>query len=242
MTLHSEAVRLDQVQFAWPKSPHLVIDIEQLTVKTNQHVFIKGPSGSGKSTLLSLLTGMMTPQTGEIHLLGHNLGQLTQAQRDQFRSHHIGYIFQQFNLLPYLSVIENVLLPCRFSHLRQRQTTHNHHTAEQQAEQLLHRLQLPADCFQRSVNQLSIGQQQRVAAARALIGQPELIIADEPTSSLDADNRQVFIELLLEEANQSGATVLFVSHDASLQRYFERCIDLTDINRVNPFTSAEKLS
>ncbi len=239
MASHSHAVELRQIRFTWPKQDSPVLDIDQLSIPSQQHVFIKGPSGSGKSTLLSLLTGMTQAQHGEAIILGKSLSGLSQAQRDQFRSDHIGYIFQQFNLLPYLSVIENVLLPCRFSS-RRKKKAQQHGSMEQQARQLLSRLHLPEDYFQRSVNELSIGQQQRVAAARALIGQPELLIADEPTSSLDQDNRQAFIELLIEEANRSGATVIFVSHDASLQTYFDRCIELPALNQSTQTATQER--
>lgn len=232
MASTSCAIHLDKVRFAWPKQAKPVIAIDCLTIAAQQHVFIKGPSGSGKSTLLNLITGMVQPQSGQITLLEQNIGSLSPSQRDQFRSDHIGYIFQQFNLLPYLSVIENVLLPCRFSHRRKQNTLASGLSLEQHAEQLLTRLHLPQNCFSQSVNQLSIGQQQRVAAARALIGQPELIIADEPTSSLDSDNRQAFIELLIEEANRSAATVIFVSHDTSLQTYFDSVIELFSINQA----------
>lgn len=226
------AIQLNQVCFSWPKQLNPTIEIADLKVEEKQHVFIKGPSGCGKSTLLSLLTGIVTPQSGTIELLGTSLSSLSQSQRDQFRSDHIGYIFQQFNLLPYLSVLENVLLPCRFSKTR-RDKVESKQELELQAKQLLTRLHLPESCFHQAINTLSIGQQQRVAAARALIGQPELIIADEPTSSLDSDNRQAFIELLIEEANRTGASVIFVSHDAALQSYFDVCIDLPRLNTAN---------
>ncbi|OEF23041.1 ABC transporter ATP-binding protein [Vibrio rumoiensis] len=229
------AIQLSQIQFAWPKQDTPTLLIDELTIPTQQHVFIKGPSGCGKSTLLSLLTGIITPQSGKITVLGQPLNQLNQARRDQFRSHHIGYIFQQFNLLPYLSVIDNVLLPCRFSKIRKQRALQSGSTLIEQAKQLLQRLHLPESVFERPISDLSIGQQQRVAAARALIGQPEIIIADEPTSALDHDNRQAFIELLIEEANRSQASVIFVSHDSSLQAYFDRTIDLMTINSTSNF-------
>lgn len=225
------AIELKQVSFTWPKQTTPTLVIEHLSIQPQQHVFIQGPSGCGKSTLLSLLTGIITPQSGQVSILNHSLSDLSQAQRDQFRAQHIGYIFQQFNLLPYLSVIENVLLPCRFSLQRKKKAEQQHQHLEQQAQQLLHRLHLPSNCFHQPINELSIGQQQRVAAARALIGQPELIIADEPTSALDQDNRQAFIELLIEEANHSGATVIFVSHDSSLRSYFNLHVDLPTLNQ-----------
>ncbi|WP_089140029.1 ABC transporter ATP-binding protein [Vibrio rumoiensis] len=229
----SLAIELKQVSFTWPKQATPTLVIDYLSIPLQQHVFIQGPSGCGKSTLLSLLTGIITPQVGQIDILNRALNGLSQSQRDQFRAQHIGYIFQQFNLLPYLSVLENVLLPCRFSQARKAKAEQQSESLAQQATQLLTRLHLPASCFDRPINELSIGQQQRVAAARALIGQPELIIADEPTSALDPENRQAFIELLLEEANRSAATVIFVSHDSNLRRYFNVHVDLPTMNQVN---------
>lgn len=227
------AIELKQVNFTWPKQTTPTLVIEQLAIEPQQHVFIQGPSGCGKSTLLSLLTGIMIPQSGHISILETRLNRLSQAERDKFRARHIGYIFQQFNLLPYLSVLENVLLPCRFSRERKAKAERQNQSLEQQAKQLLTRLHLPTECFARPINELSIGQQQRVAAARALIGQPEIIIADEPTSALDQDNRQAFIQLLIEEANLSGATVIFVSHDSSLRPYFDVHVDLPAINQAS---------
>jgi len=184
--------------------------------------------------LLALLGGVLSPNSGQISLLEQPLGGLTAAQRDRFRANHVGFIFQLFNLLPYLSVLDNVTLPCRFSDRRQDAATQAQGSLEQEARRLLASLGLKQEgLLQRRVTELSIGQQQRVAAARALIGAPELLIADEPTSSLDADNRASFIELVLEECNKTGATVLFVSHDKILGQYFHRQLDMADINRAN---------
>jgi putative ABC transport system ATP-binding protein len=197
-------------------------------------VFIKGPSGSGKSTLLGLLTGIISPQQGNVSILNTDLNQLKQHQKDRFRADHIGYIFQQFNLLPYLSVIDNVILPCHFSPQRKRKAGSALKTA---AINLLQRLHLDKTLLDKPVIELSIGQQQRVAAARALIGHPELLIADEPTSALDQDNRTAFIELLMEEVSQTGSSLIFVSHDATLESLFSRTINLTELNQSIPSAS-----
>jgi len=222
-------IQLSQVTFQWPNSDSTTLDIEQLNVTANEHIFIKGPSGCGKSTLLSLLTGINTATQGEVELLGTNLSQLTSSQRDSFRADNIGYIFQQFNLLPYLSVVENVILPCQFSAQRKKNVSGS---LIERANQLLDKLHLPRAVRQKPVIDLSIGQQQRVAAARALIGEPKIIIADEPTSALDYDNRSAFIELLMEEANRVGSTLIFVSHDPTLETLFERVIHLPTLNRA----------
>ncbi len=227
---HSSAViQLHDVKFNWAKTTPPVIDIRELVINRGEHLFVKGPSGCGKSTLLSLLTGINTTTSGQVSILGTELNQLKPQQRDQFRADNIGYIFQQFNLLPYLSVIENVILPCHFSSPRR-----NNVPGELKAagEQLLTRLKLSHDLINKPVIELSIGQQQRVAAARALIGAPQLLIADEPTSALDFDTRSAFIELLLEEANRVNSTVVFVSHDHTLEEEFTRTVSLPQINRA----------
>lgn len=231
-TASQQVINLHNVQFTWSNnaSPTLVID--QLQVDRGEHLFIKGPSGCGKSTLLGLLTGINQTQTGSVTVLGQDLSGLSSRQRDRFRADNIGYIFQQFNLLPYLSVIENVTLPCRFSKQRLARVNGN---LEQRAVELLTKLHLSPNLLHKPVVELSIGQQQRVAAARALIGNPPLIIADEPTSSLDHDNRSAFIELLLEQANQVDATLVFVSHDPTLEPLFDRNLDLRQVNRAGEY-------
>lgn len=225
----SAVITLEQVTYRWPKASQSTLDIPELTVKAGEHLFIKGPSGCGKSTLLSLLTGINVATSGQVSVLNQPLEKLTGSERDRFRSDHIGYIFQQFNLLPYLSVIENVVLPCQFSLLRR---TNVAGQAKQKATELLHRLRLPQELLHKPVIELSIGQQQRVAAARALIGEPSIVIADEPTSALDFDTRTLFIELLLEEADRVGSTLVFVSHDPTLEKMFKRSVYLPELNRA----------
>ncbi|WP_241033853.1 ABC transporter ATP-binding protein [Vibrio maerlii] len=224
-----DIIQLKDVVFHWDAKKAPTIQIDELTIVQGQHTFIKGPSGCGKSTLLGLLTGINQAQSGKISILGQNLSHLKASKRDRFRADHIGYIFQQFNLLPYLSVIDNVLLPCQFSKYRESNTPA---PMQDKARELLSSLKLPSELFEQPVIELSIGQQQRVAAARALIGMPELIIADEPTSALDHDNRKVFIELLMEEAQKAESTLVFVSHDPTLEPLFKRSINLMDINQA----------
>lgn len=217
------------VKFAWPNSPRL-LNIERFDVAEGERLFLRGPSGSGKSTLLGLIAGVITPQEGQINVMGKDMSALTHSQRDAIRADRLGVIFQMFNLVPYLSVTQNVALPCRFSKARSA-AVKAAGGVETEARRLLARLGLddPA-LLKRNVTDLSVGQQQRVAAARALIGSPALIIADEPTSALDADSRDRFIELLSEEVTASGAALLFVSHDAGLAPLFDRAVDLSDIN------------
>ncbi|MGR5252653.1 ABC transporter ATP-binding protein [Vibrio astriarenae] len=223
----AHVIDLDNVTFRWSADAKPTLKIDKLSITQAEHTFIKGPSGCGKSTLLSLLTGINAAESGKVEVLGSDLTLLSSRQRDRFRADHVGYIFQQFNLLPYLSVIENVVLPCQFSSHRKSNVQGK---LEDKARQLLERLHLAPELLNKPVIELSIGQQQRVAAARALIGAPKLIIADEPTSALDFDNRTAFIELLMEQATEASSTLVFVSHDPTLEPLFKRSIQLQEIN------------
>jgi putative ABC transport system ATP-binding protein len=222
-------IDIRDIAFAWKQGPQ-VLDIPAFRVDAGERVFLRGPSGSGKSTLLGLIAGVLAPQSGTIHVLGEDMSALSPSRRDRLRADHVGVIFQMFNLVPYLSVTGNVLLPLRFSPARRKAAGND---AEGEARRLLARLGLEDEqLLKRRVSDLSVGQQQRVAAARALIGAPKLIIADEPTSALDADARDRFIALLSEEVTRTGASLLFVSHDGSLAPLFTRAVDLAAINRA----------
>jgi putative ABC transport system ATP-binding protein len=234
--LHSEtaaqplAIDMQDVEFAWRRG-RPVISISALQIRHGDRVFLRGPSGSGKSTLLALVAGILRPQAGRITVLGTDLGALPGARRDAFRAAHLGFIFQMFNLVPYLSVVDNVLLPLRFSATRRARVV----DPAAESRRLLSELGLDAlNVDARDVTELSVGQQQRVAVARALLGRPEIVIADEPTSALDSDAREAFLKLLMQECTAAAATLLFVSHDMSLSPLFDQTISLPDINRVDP--------
>jgi putative ABC transport system ATP-binding protein len=232
------AIDISALRFSWGIFSAPVLDINGLRVDKGDRVFIEGPSGSGKSTLLALIAGVLTPQQGAVTILGNRLNTLSSAKRDRFRSDHMGVIFQMFNLIPYLSVVENVTLPCRFSRLRRERALRSTGGLEAETRRLLAHLDMDhPGLLSRPVTELSVGQQQRVAAARALIGSPEIVIADEPTSSLDADHRHSFIELLFEECRNTQATLIFVSHDTSMACLFDRFIRLSEINRADRKTS-----
>jgi len=224
-------INISGLRFAWNTTP--VINISELHIQAGQHLFIEGPSGSGKSTLLNLLSGVLPAQAGDITILKQNLNQLSASNKDSFRADHIGFIFQQFNLIPYLSVIENITLPCSFSKIRKQKAIARSGDLKSEAIRLLKALGLDSeDIHQRSVNELSVGQQQRVAAARAMLGSPEIIIADEPTSALDSAHRDAFIKILFNECEKENITLIFVSHDNSLKKHFDHYVNLTDINQV----------
>lgn len=225
------AIRLTDLRYAWPGQASPCLDIAAFTVAAGESVFVHGDSGSGKSTLLTLLGGVLLPQAGSVDVLGTELTRLSAGARDRFRVDHTGFIFQQFNLIPYLSMQDNVLLPCRFSARRRARALARSASLAAESRRLLGELDLDESLWRRPVTQLSVGQQQRVAAARALIGAPELVIADEPTSSLDAARQAAFLDLLARECALAGATLIFVSHDARLASHCARSVALADLQR-----------
>lgn len=254
------------VEFTYPKATER-LSINHFAIHAGESVFLTGPSGSGKTTFLNLCAGVLLPQKGSIQLMGQAFHDLSEGQRDKLRVDHIGFIFQQFNLLPYLSVLDNVLLPVQCSARRRsravsqtpsqtesqtappaaggtvnravnsavnsaenRSVNHtvNHsinysvtHSVNQSALACLAALGL-ADLAERKAAHLSVGQQQRVAVARALLGHPDLIIADEPSSALDDENQRQFMHLLLDQCQKTGAALMMVSHDMRLAEYFKR--------------------
>ncbi|MGB0360717.1 MAG: ABC transporter ATP-binding protein [Endozoicomonas sp.] len=230
------AIHLKDVRFSWLVD-ELVLDIPELVIQQGEKVFIHGPSGSGKTTLLGLLGGVLTPSYGAVDVLGSDISCLSPVQRDYFRARHVGFIFQMFNLIPYLSVVENVTLPLRFANERRQSIMRSGRSQNDEAKRLLSHLGLhEPELLKRPVTELSIGQQQRVAAARALIGSPDIIIADEPTSALDTDSREDFIRLLFSECEATGSTLIFVSHDRSLESLFDRQLPLYEINQASQHT------
>ena len=226
------SVELRDLRFAWRTRERDVLDIPYFGVLGGERVFIEGPSGSGKSTLLSLLGGVLSAREGSVRMLGAELSEMVPSRRDRFRADHVGFVFQMFNLVPYLSMIDNVTLPCRFSRRRRARAESGAGGVEAEARRLLARLELARpELLTRAVTELSIGQQQRVAAARALIGSPELIIADEPTSALDEGTRERFLDLLTAQCAETDTTLLFASHDPRLASRFDRRVALAELHR-----------
>ena len=222
---------IKKVCFRWKNSGSLLLNLPEFKIEKHEHVFLQGPSGSGKSTLLGLVGGILVSESGTLKVLGQDIQNLSRSGRDSFRVDHIGFIFQLFNLLPYLSIEENVMLPLSFSSIRAKRAGRTKIDQFKEAKRILKALALEEQLAKKSpVTELSVGQQQRVAAARALIGNPELIIADEPTSALDADLRHTFLELLFGECKKAGSTLLFVSHDSTLSDLFSRKISMDEIN------------
>jgi putative ABC transport system ATP-binding protein len=214
-------LELSKVQFKYPNSIRDVLRIPEFKVFKGEKVFLFGPSGSGKSTLLEIMAGILNVTSGDLRILDQSLASMKSHQRDQFRAQHIGYIFQSFNLLPYLSAEDNILLPLRLQ---------NRVGELDEIQKITKALGINDVLFKKS-RSLSIGQQQRVAAARALIVKPEILLADEPTSSLDYDHREKFIELLFKIAEERGTTIIFVSHDKQLEKLFDRRVSIQEMNK-----------
>ena len=223
--LNEEIICLDSLRFYWSKKSDFKIYVPKFSVGQGEKVLLLGASGSGKTTLLSLICGFLNPVSGNIYLNNQRINDLTADKRDQYRSDNIGIIFQQFNLLPYASVIDNIILPLYFSKIRANKIINQRETALN----ICKSLRLSDSIKDMQASKLSVGQQQRVAVARALIGNPSLIIADEPTSSLDNDTQKNFLELMFKQIQENKSSLLMVSHDTSLASYFDRVIDINDI-------------
>jgi putative ABC transport system ATP-binding protein len=224
-----DVVSMSGVRFRWRGPRAFSLAIESFALRAKERVLLVGPSGAGKSTFLSLLCGIVTPSQGRLEVLGTDTSKLSGSARDHFRAEHFGIIFQMFNLLPYGSVLDNVLLPLSFAAKRRERAARNG-SAENEALRLLDSLGLDAaELGGLSAASLSVGQQQRVAAARALIGSPELIVADEPTSALDRNRQQAFLDLLFADLDAAGSALIMVSHEEELGQRFDRVVRLDEI-------------
>jgi putative ABC transport system ATP-binding protein len=221
-----KAIEIQNLEFGYSGGSN-VLQIPILEIGRGEKVFLRGASGSGKTTLLNILGGILPFTKGEVNVLGKSLKTMSGAEKDQFRADHLGFIFQTLHLIPYLSPLENILLPTQFSARKKSLID------KERVSVLCKALRLNMDDLQtKKTYQLSLGQQQRVAVARALIGNPEIIIADEPTSSIDREARDQFLELLFSLARERAMTIVFVSHDPTLESHFDRSIHLAEVNTV----------
>ena len=222
------ALELRDVRFCYHSSQDdLTVNIEHWSVEKGERVFIHGPSGCGKSTLLNLLSGILPVSDGSISVLGKNLEKMSNRERDRFRANNIGYVFQQFNLIPYLDAINNIQLARHFC------DKNKYQDHREEIEELLLSLNVSRSDWRKPTSRLSVGQQQRIAIARAFINTPELLIADEPTSSLDSNNRDDFMSALQSLVIKNQATLIFVSHDTTLAKNFDRAEALDNLNKGN---------
>ena len=220
-------LHLSDVRYRWPGRTSFGLHVPDFTLARSETVLLLGESGSGKSTLLSLICGTIIAASGNISVAGDEIAALAAGERDRFRAEQIGLIFQQFNLLPFANVRDNILLPLQFAPERRKRVQ----DIDTEAIRLCRGLGLPEGIMTARAGTLSVGQQQRVAAARALIGTPPFIIADEPTSSLDAATQATFLELLFTQSRAHGTTLLMVSHDARLSDQFDRVVHMADITQ-----------
>ena len=200
---------------------HTVLDVPEFTLDAGQHVALRGASGTGKTTFLNCIAGILRPDQGDIELAGQNIAVASEGHRDQLRARHIGYIFQTFNLLQGYTCLENVLLGMSFSG----------QATIQAAAAILKRVGL-SDRMDYRPSELSVGQQQRVAVARALANRPQLVLADEPTGNLDPQNAREALQLIRDVCKENQAALLLVSHDQAVLDQFEDSLDLAEINQA----------
>lgn len=231
MTALEPTISVRDARFAWRDGEDL-LSIDRLDIRQSERVAVFGPSGCGKSTFLNLLAGIRRLQRGSLRIAGHDMQTLFASERDRVRGDHIGVVFQQLNLIPYLGALDNVVLPCRYSRLRAFRARALSGSAKAAAGELLERLGVQARLWRQSAMTLSVGQQQRVAVARALIGSPDLLLADEPTSSLDPGNRERFMTLMLSEADRCGSAVVVVSHDPAVIERLPRRIAMDSFSPI----------
>ena len=218
-------LKLRKVFFRWPGRSSFSLSLADLTVSYGEKLLLLGASGTGKSTLLSVISGTLLPDQGSVEIAKTEITKLSASARDRFRAEQLGVIFQQFNLLPFGSVADNILLPLRFAPIRRNRVK----DAKSEVARLCAALGLPVDIGREKASSLSVGQQQRVAVARALIGHPPLIIADEPTSALDINSQDAFLDLLFTQAQTQGTSVVMVSHDERLSPRFDRILHMEEI-------------
>lgn len=205
------------------------LHVPELRLAPGQALALAGPSGAGKSTLVRLLTGLLPPQGGQVRLGAADLAQLGPEQRRAFRLAHIGLVFQDFALLDYLTVAENILLPHQFRGLAGA-------TARAKARELVECLQI-SHHFDKRVSQLSQGERQRVAVARALVHEPQFLFADEPTASLDPTRGRIVVEMLLDYARRHAACLVMVTHDPQLLPLFDHTVRMEDFSSEVPLVA-----
>ncbi|MFK8010587.1 MAG: ABC transporter ATP-binding protein [Marinicellaceae bacterium] len=219
-------IKIEKLIFKYDKNQkHNTISVPFWEVKAKENIYISGPSGSGKSTLIHLLSGLIEPISGSIIIDKTHINKLSTHKKNNFRANNIGLISQQFNLIPYLSVIENIELAGSFQSKKPV-------NIKDDVEQAMDKLGLDRHYLDKKASALSFGQQQRVAIIRALINKPKLLLADEPTSALDHSAKHKFIEMLKEMSMAYGITLLFISHDTSLKSHFDLNIDMDELNVI----------
>ena len=228
------ALHIEGLRFHYRNSD-FALHVRELKIEPGASVAFIGPSGSGKTTLLNLIAGIQLPDEGRITVDGVNVEGLSDAARRRFRVSRLGLIFQEFELLAYLNVLDNILLPYRIG-----PSLELDHPTRQRANELAHTVGL-GDKLRRSVGRLSHGERQRVALCRALLTRPGLLLADEPTGSLDPTNKLRVLELMFECARDAEATLVMVTHDHELLERFDRIVDFKQFEDASTPGSAGAL-
>ena len=208
------------------------LDIPSMTVGQGETVLLFGENGSGKTTLMKVLSGLLQSDFGRLRVLGHELTSMSDRQLSQFRADYIGHVFQELNLIPYLTAVENIVLPCGLSAIRASNAASSGLTPEYEAYQLMAKLKFEdPGRLQLDTDQLSKGLQQRIAIARALMGKPRLVLADEPASAMGNFSRKLVYELLTTWARENGSTLICISHDKEADAFFDRRVNIKEINK-----------
>jgi putative ABC transport system ATP-binding protein len=211
-------IAISNLKFSY-RIGNFTLHIPEFSVDKHEKIAVIGPSGTGKTTLLNLIAGIIVPSRGSIRINHTSVDQLNDAQRRQFRITHIGFVFQDFELLDYLNVYDNILHPCRITKALQLDAA-----VRQRARMLAQEMGI-GDKLKRQASDLSQGERQRAAICRALLPRPGLILADEATGNLDPENKTRILDLLFRAVEEHDTTLLAVTHDHELLKRFDRIVD-----------------